>query len=208
MPALRECSRTRKGPWLVPRALSRVSMHAPGDPFEADGSAGRFPVREGCFDYETSIKKSGQHTRMPFCFVEVPPRVDNFRRGILPFRMGPRLDGDGARHGRIARRLSAQGSGLRTRQPLQLLELGLRRAGAPARDRVRRQFRRVPAGEHLRSGPHGRHRCRSYRKIVPYRAHGYSTSEDGIINTWWLDMYLLTGSGNLYSTVRDLLKWD
>jgi len=34
------------------------------------------------------------------------------------------------------------------------------------------------------------------------------TSEDGIINTWWLDMYLLTGSGNLYSTVRDLLKWD
>jgi len=47
-----------------------------------------------------------------------------------------------------------------------------------------------------------------YRKIVPHRAHGYSTQGDGIINTWWLDMYLLTGAGNLYSTVRDLLKWD
>lgn len=47
-----------------------------------------------------------------------------------------------------------------------------------------------------------------YRKIVPNRAHGYSTSGDGIINTWWLDMYLLTGAGNLYSTVGDLLKWD
>ncbi|MBT3342163.1 MAG: serine hydrolase [Gemmatimonadetes bacterium] len=47
-----------------------------------------------------------------------------------------------------------------------------------------------------------------YRAIVPDRAHGYSTSGDGIINTWWLDMYLLTGAGNLYSTVRDLLRWD
>jgi CubicO group peptidase (beta-lactamase class C family) len=48
-----------------------------------------------------------------------------------------------------------------------------------------------------------------YRPILSRRAQGYSISAEGeLVNTSWLDMYLLTGAGNLYSTVEDLLKWD
>jgi CubicO group peptidase (beta-lactamase class C family) len=46
-----------------------------------------------------------------------------------------------------------------------------------------------------------------YRPLVANRASGYSISQGELANTSWLDMYLLTGAGNIYSTVGDLHRW-
>jgi CubicO group peptidase (beta-lactamase class C family) len=44
--------------------------------------------------------------------------------------------------------------------------------------------------------------------ILPHRARGYAPAEDGLINSPMIYMPILTGGGNLYSTVEDLAKWD
>lgn len=46
-----------------------------------------------------------------------------------------------------------------------------------------------------------------YRPILTHRAAGYALSNGALVNSSWLDMYLLTGAGNIYSTAGDLHKW-
>jgi CubicO group peptidase (beta-lactamase class C family) len=45
-------------------------------------------------------------------------------------------------------------------------------------------------------------------KIIKNRAAGYETDSTGTYNSTFIYMPILTGGGNLYSTVEDLLKWD
>ncbi len=44
--------------------------------------------------------------------------------------------------------------------------------------------------------------------IIPNRASGYVTDSTGTYNATFIYMPILTGGGNLYSTTKDLLKWD
>ena len=46
------------------------------------------------------------------------------------------------------------------------------------------------------------------QKIIQNRAAGYETDTSGIRNAPYIYMPILTGGGNLYSTLGDLLKWD
>lgn len=47
------------------------------------------------------------------------------------------------------------------------------------------------------------------REVIPNRASGYERSEDGAItNAPTIFMPILTGGGNLYSTVEDMALWD
>jgi CubicO group peptidase (beta-lactamase class C family) len=50
--------------------------------------------------------------------------------------------------------------------------------------------------------------CDHPDRILPHRARGYAPAEDGLINSPMIYMPILTGGGNLYSTVEDLAKWD
>ena len=50
--------------------------------------------------------------------------------------------------------------------------------------------------------------CDHPDRILPHRARGYAPTEDGLINSPMIYMPILTGGGNLYSTVEDLAKWD
>jgi CubicO group peptidase (beta-lactamase class C family) len=45
-------------------------------------------------------------------------------------------------------------------------------------------------------------------KIIKNRAAGYFTDSTGTYNSTFIYMPILTGGGNLYSTLEDLLKWD
>lgn len=45
-------------------------------------------------------------------------------------------------------------------------------------------------------------------KIIKNRAAGYYTDSTGTHNATFIYMPILTGGGNLYSTVEDFLKWD
>jgi CubicO group peptidase (beta-lactamase class C family) len=45
-------------------------------------------------------------------------------------------------------------------------------------------------------------------KIIKNRAVGYDTDSTGTYNSTFIYMPILTGSGNLYSTINDLIKWD
>ena len=45
-------------------------------------------------------------------------------------------------------------------------------------------------------------------KIIPNRAAGYNTDSTGTYNSTYIYMPILTGGGNLYSTLGDFLKWD
>lgn len=44
--------------------------------------------------------------------------------------------------------------------------------------------------------------------ILPRRASGYTPSAQGIVNADYWDMSIPQGAGGLYSTTRDLLKWE
>lgn len=44
--------------------------------------------------------------------------------------------------------------------------------------------------------------------LLTHRASGYIRDGEGLVNAPPIDMALLTGGGNLYSTVDDLAKWD
>ncbi|WP_312599448.1 serine hydrolase [Brevundimonas sp.] len=44
--------------------------------------------------------------------------------------------------------------------------------------------------------------------ILPRRASGYTPGAEGIVNADYVDMSIPTGAGALYSTTRDLLKWE
>ncbi len=44
--------------------------------------------------------------------------------------------------------------------------------------------------------------------ILEHRASGYSPSENGIVNSDYVDMGIPSGAGALYSTTGDLLKWQ
>lgn len=44
--------------------------------------------------------------------------------------------------------------------------------------------------------------------ILPRRAAGYVTTDDGVANAPFVDMSIPQGAGGLYSTTRDLLKWE
>ena len=46
------------------------------------------------------------------------------------------------------------------------------------------------------------------RKIIKNRASGYTTDSTGMNNSTYIYMPRIIGSGNLYSTTEDLLKWD
>ena len=46
------------------------------------------------------------------------------------------------------------------------------------------------------------------RTVLKYRASGYKPQGDGFANDEYLDMSLPYAAGSLYSTVRDLYKWD
>lgn len=48
----------------------------------------------------------------------------------------------------------------------------------------------------------------SHAAIMPHRASGYSPTETGIVNADYVDMSIPQGAGALYSTTRDLLKWE
>jgi len=45
-------------------------------------------------------------------------------------------------------------------------------------------------------------------RILAHRALGYVRSDDGLENATYIYMPILTGGGNLYSTVEDLSRWD
>ena len=45
-------------------------------------------------------------------------------------------------------------------------------------------------------------------KIVENRVAGYDTDSTGTYNSTYIYMPILTGGGNLYSTIEDFLKWD
>ena len=44
--------------------------------------------------------------------------------------------------------------------------------------------------------------------VLPRRAAGYSRGPGGVVNAEYLDMSIPQGAGGLYSTTRDLLKWE
>ncbi|GAA0642102.1 serine hydrolase [Brevundimonas lenta] len=44
--------------------------------------------------------------------------------------------------------------------------------------------------------------------VLPRRASGYSPSSAGVVNADYIDMSVPQGAGGLYSTTRDLLKWE
>lgn len=48
----------------------------------------------------------------------------------------------------------------------------------------------------------------THAAILPHRASGYTPTATGIVNTDYLDMSIPQGAGGLYSTTRDLLKWE
>ena len=48
----------------------------------------------------------------------------------------------------------------------------------------------------------------SHAAIVPRRAAGYSRTPAGLVNADYIDMTIPAGAGGLYSTTRDLLKWQ
>ena len=48
----------------------------------------------------------------------------------------------------------------------------------------------------------------SHSKIIKYRASGYANNLAGYSNTDYLDMSIPYAAGAMYSTARDLLKWD
>ena len=48
----------------------------------------------------------------------------------------------------------------------------------------------------------------THAMILPRRASGYSPSKDGPINADYVSMTIPQGAGALYSTTRDLLKWQ
>lgn len=48
----------------------------------------------------------------------------------------------------------------------------------------------------------------SHAAILPRRASGYSPTAQGIVNADYVDMSIPQGAGALYSTTRDLLKWE
>ena len=44
--------------------------------------------------------------------------------------------------------------------------------------------------------------------ILPRRASGYAPADGGVVNADYWDMRIPQGAGGLYSTTRDLLKWE
>ena len=48
----------------------------------------------------------------------------------------------------------------------------------------------------------------SHAAILPHRASGYAPTAGGIVNADYVDMSIPQGAGALYSTTRDLLKWE
>jgi CubicO group peptidase (beta-lactamase class C family) len=48
----------------------------------------------------------------------------------------------------------------------------------------------------------------SHAAILPHRASGYAPTARGIVNADYVDMSIPQGAGALYSTTRDLLKWE
>lgn len=48
----------------------------------------------------------------------------------------------------------------------------------------------------------------SHAAILPHRASGYTPTAAGIVNADYVDMTIPQGAGALYSTTRDLLKWE
>lgn len=48
----------------------------------------------------------------------------------------------------------------------------------------------------------------SHAAILPRRAAGYAPSKDGPVNADYISMTIPQGAGGLYSTTRDLLKWQ
>lgn len=48
----------------------------------------------------------------------------------------------------------------------------------------------------------------SHAMILPRRAAGYAPAKDGPVNTDYISMTIPQGAGALYSTTRDLLKWQ
>ncbi|MEM5551502.1 serine hydrolase [Pseudoalteromonas neustonica] len=48
----------------------------------------------------------------------------------------------------------------------------------------------------------------SSSNIIKYRASGYNNNLDGYTNTAYLDMSIPYAAGSMYSTARDLVKWD
>ncbi|MGS0497065.1 serine hydrolase [Pseudoalteromonas mariniglutinosa] len=48
----------------------------------------------------------------------------------------------------------------------------------------------------------------SHAKIINQRASGYNNNLDGYTNADYLDMSIPYAAGSLYSTARDLVKWD
>lgn len=48
----------------------------------------------------------------------------------------------------------------------------------------------------------------THAAIVPHRASGYAPGPEGVINADYVDMSIPQGAGGLYSTTRDLLKWE
>jgi CubicO group peptidase (beta-lactamase class C family) len=48
----------------------------------------------------------------------------------------------------------------------------------------------------------------SHAAILPHRASGYAPTARGFVNADYLDMSIPQGAGGLYSTTRDLLKWQ
>ncbi|MDQ3126178.1 MAG: serine hydrolase, partial [Pseudomonadota bacterium] len=48
----------------------------------------------------------------------------------------------------------------------------------------------------------------SHAAILPRRASGYAPTARGIVNADYVDMTIPQGAGALYSTTRDLLKWE
>lgn len=48
----------------------------------------------------------------------------------------------------------------------------------------------------------------SHAEILPRRASGYTPTDGGVVNAAYADMTVPQGAGALYSTTRDLLKWE
>ena len=48
----------------------------------------------------------------------------------------------------------------------------------------------------------------SHAAILPRRASGYAPTARGLVNADYVDMSIPQGAGALYSTTRDLLKWE
>ncbi|WP_152394524.1 serine hydrolase domain-containing protein [Paenibacillus guangzhouensis] len=50
--------------------------------------------------------------------------------------------------------------------------------------------------------------CDAHTKFVKHRSYGYSSTHEGVVPATYYDMSALMASGDLHSTVNDLLKWD